>query len=347
MRGWVFKSKLYIFSRKTSRFSIKTLVHNMSNRYVEFSETGGPEVLKIQTEDIPTPAAGQIIVKNKSIGFNFIDTYFRKGLYSVPLPYRSGGEGAGIVHSVGADVTDFKIGDRVVYLGSPSYTDYAKVNVKTAAKLDESISFDTAAASLLKGLTTQYLIEKIYVPSKNEIVLFHSGAGGVGLIFLQWARSLGAKVITTVSTDEKSKLAKENGAWEVLRYTDDIAARVYELTEGKKVKVVYDSVGKDTFHSSLDSLAQRGLLVSFGNASGAVPEFSPSLLNTKGSLFLTRPSLFHYIENFQEQVSSFFKLVSSGVIKIHVNQRYSLEDVPKLHRDAEARKTSGSTVILP
>lgn len=322
----------------------------MSNRYVQFEKTGPPEVLEIKEEPIPQANGSEIVVKNEAIGFNFIDTYFRSGIYPTPLPARGGSEGAGYIHELGPEVDPklgFKKGDKVLYLSRDAYADYTVAPSNRVAKLPEGISFEVAASSLLKGLTTQYLIEQIYTPKKDEVVLFHAGAGGVGLIFLQWAASLGVKTIATVSTDEKAELAKKHGAYHTLKYTDDLPAEIQKLNDGKKVKVVYDSVGKNTFTTSLDSLAPLGLLISFGNASGLVPPFSLGELSSRGSLTVTRPVLGNYIFDFQKQVHAFYKLVQEGTIKVNVSHTYKLTEVQQLHRDAGERKLSGSSVIIP
>lgn len=322
----------------------------MSNRYVTFEKTGPPEVLEIKEEPIPQAKGSEIVVKNEAIGFNFIDTYFRSGIYPTPLPARGGSEGAGYIHELGPDVDPklgFKKGDKVLYLGRDAYADYTVAPGNRVAKLPEGISFEVAASSLLKGLTVQYLIEQIYVPKKDEVVLFHAGAGGVGLIFLQWAASLGVKTITTTSTDEKAELAKKHGAYATFKYSDDLPAEVQKLNNGEKVKVVYDSVGKSTFTASLDSLAPLGLMISFGNASGLVPPFSLNELASRGSLSITRPTLGNYIFDFQKQVDAFYKLVQDGTIKIDAAHTYKLTDVQQLHRDAESRKLTGSSVLIP
>lgn len=320
---------------------------------IEFAKQGGPEVLEYVDFKPSSPASGEILVKLHAIGLNYIDTYYRSGVYPVPgLPSGLGGEGAGVVDAVGPDVTEFKVGDKVVYLEAfGSDAEYQTVSVKSTVKLPDGVPFDTAAAVFLKGLTVQYLLRKVYQPQPGETVLFHAAAGGVGLIFLQWARHLGIKVIATAGSEEKIKLAKKFGAWEGINYNkEDFARRVSELTNGEKVKVVYDSVGKSTFEGSLDSLARRGLLVTYGNASGPITNVNLGILTAKGSLYVTRPSLGGYIDSHEDLITSsneLFGLIKDGIIKVEISQRYSLAETRKAHEELESRKTTGSSVIYP
>lgn len=322
-------------------------------RRIQFAKRGGPEVLEYVKFTPSEPSGGEVRVKLHAIGLNYIDTYYRSGIYPVPsLPSGLGGEGAGVIDAVGPGVSQFKVGDRVAYLQAfGSDADYHTVKVQNVVKLPEKVSFETAAAILLKGLTVQYLLRKVYKPERGETVLFHAAAGGVGLIFLQWAHHLGIKVIATAGTEEKLKLAKHFGAWETINYnTEDFARRVSELTNGKKVKVVYDSVGKSTFEGSLNSLAKRGLLVSFGNASGPVKDVDLGIFTAKGSLFVTRPSLGGYIDSHEDLIASsdeLFDLVEKDVIQVDIPQKYSLAETRKAHEQLESRKTTGSSVIYP
>lgn len=320
---------------------------------IRFYKNGGPEVLQLENVDVPVPGRNEIIVRQKAIGLNFIDTYYRSGLYQTPLPSGLGFEGAGIVERVGEDVTYFKEGDRVAYPHSKigAYAECATVLSHGAVKLPENISFEEGAAMMLKGLTAQYLLRQVHQVKSGETILFHAAAGGVGLIACQWARSLGAKLIGTVSSEDKAKVARENGAWEIINYSSaDVANRVLEITNGKKVPVVYDGVGKSTWESSLDCLSPRGLMVSFGNASGAVTGVSLSILAQKGSLYVTRPVLGHFIDTHEKLIAAsneLFSLVEKKEIKIQIAQKYSLEDVQQAHIDLESRKTLGSTILLP
>ncbi len=320
---------------------------------IRFYKTGGPEVLQIEDVEVPEVNNDEIIVRQKAIGLNFIDTYYRSGLYSTPLPSGLGFEGAGIVERVGKDVTYFRPGDRVAYPHSKigAYAEYAIVAASGAVKLPDSISFEEGAAMMLKGLTVQYLLLQVYQVKKDETILFHAAAGGVGLIACQWASHLGVKLIGTVSSEEKSKIAKASGAFETINYSnEDVVKRVLEITHGKKVPVVYDGVGKSTWEISLDCLSPRGLMVSFGNASGAVTGVGLGILAQKGSLYVTRPVLGHFIDTHEKLIASsneLFDLVQKKIIKIPIAQTYKLEDVRKAHEDLESRKTMGSTILLP
>lgn len=320
---------------------------------IRFAKTGGPEVLELQEIELPAPSAGQVRVKHTAIGVNFIDTYHRSGLYPAPLPATLGGEAAGAVEAVGEGVTGFKAGDRVGFctVGFCAYAQASNVPADRLVKLPDGLSDEVAAAAMLKGMTAQYLLKRTYPVKPGEIILWHAAAGGVGLIASQWAKHLGATVIGTVGSDEKIALAKENGCAHVLNTRkEDWVARVREITKGEGVPVVYDSIGKDTWEGSLDCLAVRGTMVSFGNASGAVPAFSPGILSAKGSLYLTRPSLFHYARNakeLQETADDLFDVIAKGIVKIAIHQRFKFEDARKAHEALHSRATTGATVLIP
>jgi NADPH2:quinone reductase len=319
---------------------------------VRIHKTGGPEVLQLDDIELPPPAADQVRVKHTVIGVNFIDTYHRSGLYTLPLPAGIGSEAAGIVDAVGENVRTLKKGDRVAYcMVRGSYAEAQNVPAWQAVKVPAGVSDETAAAAMLKGLTARYLLKATYPVKAGQTVLFHSAAGGVGLIACQWAKHLGVTVIGTVGSDDKIALAKANGCDHVLNLRkDDWVKRVRELTGGLGVPVVYDSVGKDTFMGSLDSLAVRGMLVYFGNSSGAVPPFEPLILSQKGSLYLTRPTLGSYARNaeeLKETSDDLFSVIASGKVKIAVNQRFKLADVQACHRALHSRATTGATVLLP
>jgi len=314
---------------------------------------GGPEAMEYVDVDVPAPGPGEARVTQHAIGLNFIDVYFRTGLYPQPLPGGLGKEGAGVVESVGEGVTHVKPGDRVAYAGGPNgaYAEVRTMPARFLVKLPDTISFETAAAMMLQGLTVQYLLRQTYPVKAGETILFHAAAGGVGLIACQWARALGVQLIGTVGSKEKGELALRHGAAHVINYkTEDIAARVREITGGAGVPVVYDSVGKDTFTASLDCLQRRGLMVSFGNASGAVEPFAPGELSKRGSLFLTRPTLFDYMSTIEEQeamAAELFGMVTGGKIQIEVHQTFPLARAGDAHRALESRATTGSTVLLP
>ena len=320
---------------------------------IRFHQTGGPEVLRWEEVPVGDPAADEVRIRHEAVGLNYIDTYQRSGLYPLPLPSGLGQEGAGVVEAVGKDVRDFRPGDRVAYAGGPvgSYSQQRCLPAARLLKLPESIDFRTGAAMMLQGLTTAYLLRRTYAVQPGDAVLIHAAAGGVGLIACQWARALGATVIGTVSTEAKAELARQHGCEHVILYShEDVAARVRDITGGEGVAVVYDGVGKDTFSASLDSLRMRGMMVSFGNASGAVPPFNPLLLTQKGSLFLTRPMLAHYTANRDELLAlgqELFAVVESGKVRININQTFALADAADAHRALEARQTTGSTVLLP
>ena len=314
---------------------------------------GGPEVMEYVDVEVGEPGAGEARVRQHAVGLNYIDVYFRTGLYPQPLPAGLGMEGAGVVEAVGPGVTHVKVGDRVAYAGRPpgAYADVRVMPVAPLVKLPDAISFETAAAMMLQGLTVQYLFRRTFPLKGGETILFHAAAGGVGLIACQWAKALGVTMIGTVGSDEKGELAKAHGCTHVINYNkENFVERVKEITGGKGVPVVYDSIGNDTFTGSLDCLSPLGMLVSFGSASGPVPPFSLNELVSRGSLYVTRPSLFHYTaqrSDLDSMAAELFAMVESGKIKIEINQRYALKDAQQAHRDLESRKTTGSTILLP
>ena len=319
---------------------------------VKFHKTGGPEVLSIENALVGKPKRGEARVRHTAIGLNYIDTYHRSGLYPLPLPTGVGLEGAGVVEALGAGVTHVKVGDRVAYAGGPPGA-YAQERVMPANKLvkiPKGVSDEDAAAMMLKGLTVHMLIRRVYRVQKGETVVFHAAAGGVGLIACQWLKALGAKVIGTVGSDEKAKIAKAHGCQHTINYNkENFAERVREITKGRGVPVVYDSVGKDTFYGSLDCLQPRGLLTVFGNGSGPVSDVDVNVL-AKGSFYLTRPSIMVYSamrSDLEAGAKELFAMVKSGKIKIDINQRYALADAAQAHKDLEARKTTGSTILMP
>lgn len=320
---------------------------------IRFHQAGGPEVLALETVTLAPPGPGEVRLRQTAIGVNFIDCYHRSGLYPLPLPSGIGLEGAGAVEALGPGVSGLSVGDRVAYCLSPigSYASHRNYPADMLVKVPDGVTDEQAASLMLQGLTAWYLLFRTYPVKAGETVLWHAAAGGVGLIACQWARHLGVRLIGTAGSAEKAELALAHGASDVILYrTEDVAGRVRELTGGKGVPVVYDSVGKDTWDASLDSLAPRGLMVSFGNASGPVETFSPGVLAAKGSLYLTRPTLFHYIADKAERdlaAATLFDLVASGVIKTNVRQRYPLAAAAEAHRALEARETVGSTVLLP
>jgi NADPH2:quinone reductase len=321
-------------------------------RAVRIQETGGPEVMALEEVELAAPGPGMVTVENRAIGLNYIDTYHRSGLYPLPLPTGIGLEGAGVVLAVGEGV-DLVKGDRVAYCsaGFGAYAQALNLPASRLVKIPDGIDFEQAAAALLKGQTTEYLLQRTYPLRAGETCLFHAAAGGVGLLFGQWANSLGATVIGTVGSEEKAALARAHGFTHVINYsTEDVVQRVLEITGGRKVPVVYDGVGLDTFDISLDCLRPRGLMVSFGNASGAPEPLNLQTLANKGSLFITRPTMLTYTatsEELQQSSNDLFARVLSGDVRIEINQRYALKDVQQAHRDLESRKTTGSTVLLP
>lgn len=320
---------------------------------IRFARTGGPEVLELKDVEVGEPGPGEARVRNHAIGVNFIDVYFRTGLYPLDLPNGLGQEGAGVVEAVGPGVSHVRPGDRVAYAARPNgaYAELRTMPADVLVKLPDAISFETGAAMMLQGLTVQYLFRQTYPLKAGDTVLFHAAAGGVGLIACQWARAVGANLIGTVGSNEKAELAKAHGAAHVINYnTEDVVQRVIEITGGARVPVVFDSVGKDTFTRSLDCLAPLGLMVSFGNSSGAVPPFALSELVSRGSLFITRPTLQTYAstrEKLEAMAADLFQMVSSGQVNIEINQRFPLADAAQAHIELEARRTTGKTILLP
>ncbi|MES1157276.1 MAG: quinone oxidoreductase [Alphaproteobacteria bacterium] len=320
---------------------------------IRIEEVGGPEVMRIAEVTMPLPGAGEVLVRNHACGVNFIDTYHRTGLYKLALPSGLGQEGAGVVEAVGAGVTRFKAGDRVAYCSGPigAYAEAHVVSAKRAVHLPGDISFEIGAAVLLKGMTARYLLRKTFPVQRQQVVLIHAAAGGTGQILVQWAAHLGATVIATVGNDAKAEIAKQLGAKHVLVLgRDDIAKNVREITNGEGADVVYDGVGKETWEASLDSLKLMGMLVSFGNASGPAPAVSPLVLMQKGSLYLTRPTLGHYTRTsalLDETAAELFAVIGEGAVKIAPPTLYALADAAQAHRDLEARRTTGSLVLIP
>ncbi len=326
------------------------------SKAVVIEQVGGPENMKLVDVTVGDPGAGEVRIRHHAIGLNYIDVYQRSGLYALPLPLQLGMEGAGVIEAVGDGVTHLNIGDRAAYASAPpgSYCDVRVLPAKCVCKLPDAISFETGAAMMLKGLTAQYLLKKTLPAgglNAGDFVLFHAAAGGVGLIACQWARALGLNLIGTAGSDTKCKMALDHGASHAINYsTGDFVAQVKDITGGKGVKVVYDSVGKDTFMKSLDCLSPFGLLATFGNASGKVEPLDIGVLGAKGSLYVTRPTLFTHIatrESTQVMADDLFGLVTSGKVRIPIDQRYALADVQQAHRDLEARKTTGTTILLP
>ena len=321
---------------------------------VRFCESGGPEVLRLEDVDVGNPGPGQVRLRQVAVGLNFADTYFRSGLYPVPLPSGLGVEAAGVVTAVGEGVTNVEVGDRVTYTGFlntlGAYATERLISAAPLIRLPPTIAFETAAAMTMRGLTAADLLRRIRAHKHGDTILLHAAAGGVGLIVAQWAKLLGLVVIGTVSTDAKADLAMEHGCDHVVNYTrEDVAKRVRELTGGAGVDAVFDSVGKDTFAASLDSLKRRGLLVCVGTSSGPIPPFDPQLLAMKGSLFLTRPALADYIADPSEKTAlarELFDHVGSGRIKIEINQHYALADAAAAHRDLQSRRTTGSSIFV-
>lgn len=321
---------------------------------IRIHEHGGPEVLRYEEADPGKPGKGEVLLRHTAIGLNFIDTYFRTGLYPAPngLPLTPGGEAAGVVVELGEGVTELKVGDRVAYAGAPgSYAEERVMPADRLVKIPDGVSDEEAAAMMLKGMTAEYLLRRTYAVKPGDNVLYHAAAGGVGLIFGQWAKHLGVDVIGTVGSAQKAELAKAHGYAHVVNYREtDFVKAVAEITGGRKCDVVYDSVGKDTFDGSLDCLRPRGMLVSFGQSSGPVPPFNLGILSQKGSLFLTRPTLFAYIATraeLEESAAALFEVVRSGAVKIRVNQRYPLSEAAQAHADLEGRRTTGTTVLIP
>ena len=321
-------------------------------RAIRIYETGGPEVMKLEQVELPAPGKNEVQVRHTAIGLNFIDTYHRSGLYPVPLPSGLGLEAAGVIEQVGPGETGLKRGDRVAYGVGPigAYAEMKNHPANRLSKIPSGISDEQAAAMMLKGMTARYLLRETYRVKPGDTILIHAAAGGVGTIASQWARALGATVIGTVGSDEKAEIAKSNGVHHVINYrSEDVVARVRDITAGKGVPVVYDGVGQATLMTSLDCLRPRGLLVSFGNASGPVRALDTLWLSQRGSLYLTRPTLMAYVADdtdLQDTAGDLFEVVKSGKVKLLINQRYKLEDAAQAHRDLEARKTTGSSIFL-
>ena len=324
------------------------------SKIVRFYETGGPEVLRFESQEVADPGPGQVRLRHAAVALNFADTYFRTGLYPAPLPSGIGSEAAGTVEAVGAGVSHLKVGDRVTYTGAHNtlgaYSTERLIDANLLIARPDNIPFQTAAAMTMRGLTSAYLMRRIYPFQRGDTLLLHAAAGGVGLIVSQWAKLLGLNVIGTVSSEAKADVARAHGCDHTIDYShEDVAARVREITGGTGVAVVFDSVGKDTFEASLNSLRKRGLLVCVGTASGAIPPFNPQILAMKGSLFITRPALADYIADPAEKAQlagELFDHVAAGRIRIEINQTYELEDAAQAHRDLESRKTTGSSVFL-
>ena len=324
------------------------------SRSIQIDQHGGPEQMHLVQIAVGEPGPGEVRIRHHAVGLNYIDVYQRSGLYPMNLPVQLGMEAAGLIEAVGEGVTHLQVGDRAAYASQPpgAYCERRVMPAKCVCKLRDDISFETGAAMMLKGLTVQYLLKRTLPQgglSAGDFILFHAAAGGVGLIACQWAKALGLQLIGTAGSDDKCALAKANGAAHVINYAkEDFLARVKEITGGKGVKVVYDSVGKDTWDKSLDCLSPFGLMASFGNASGPVAPFSPGILGPKGSIYVTRQTLFSHIstrERTQEMADDLMDVVASGKVNIHIGQRYSLEDVQQAHRDLEARKTTGCTIL--
>jgi NADPH2:quinone reductase len=320
---------------------------------IRMTATGGPEVMEYVDVEVGAPGPGEARVRQAAVGLNYIDVYFRTGAYPQPLPAGLGMEGAGVVEAVGEGVTHVKPGDRVAYAGRPpgAYAELRNMPASVLVRLPDGIDFETAAAMMLQGLTVQYLFHRTFPLQGGETILFHAAAGGVGLIACQWARALGVTMIGTVGSDDKAELAKAHGCTHTINYNkENFVERVKEITGGKGVPVVYDSIGKDTFTGSLDCLSPLGMMVSFGSASGPVPPFSLNELASRGSLFVTRPSLFAYSarrEDLDRMAADLFRMVESKKVVISINQRYALKDVGQAHIDLESRKTTGSTILIP
>ncbi len=328
----------------------------LPSRAIQIAAFGGPEQMKLVDTEVGEPGPGEIRIRHEAVGLNFIDVYQRTGLYQNPLPLQLGMEGAGVVEAVGEGVTHLAVGDRAAYASNPpgSYCERRVLPAKCVVQLPDAIDFETGAAMMLKGLTAQYLLRQTLPQGglqAGDFVLFHAAAGGVGLIACQWAKALGLQLIGTAGSDAKCQLALQHGAAHAINYAkEDFVARVKDITGGRGVKVVYDSVGKDTWEGSLNCLRPFGLMASFGNASGPVPPFAPGILGAKGSLYVTRATLFTHIatrEATQAMADDLFDVVSSGKVRIRIDQRYALADVAQAHRDLEARKTTGCSVLTP
>jgi NADPH:quinone reductase len=322
-------------------------------RVVKIEKTGGPEVLKLKTVNLEKPAPEEVTIEHKAIGLNFIDTYHRSGLYPLELPTGIGAEGAGVIKEVGSKVEGFSVGDKVAYAGAPlgAYSTKRNYPIKNLVKIPDGINFEVAATLMTKGLTAYYLLYKTYPVSSNETILFHAAAGGVGQIFCQWAKSLGCKVVGTVGSDEKISIAKNNGCDFVINYSkDDFAKKVLEFTKGKGVPVVYDGVGQNTFHKSIECLKTRGMMVSFGNASGSLENIDVKKSIQPKGLYFTRPAMWHYLstkDEIKEGADKLFDKIKLGKIKIKIFNKYRLDDVEQAHKDLESRKITGSAIIIP
>lgn len=320
---------------------------------IQVNQTGSADVMKAVESELPYPQKGEVQIKHHAIGVNFIDTYFRSGLYPPPqLPFVLGNEAAGEIVSIGENVDGFQIGDRVAYAGTlGAYTSQRNITAQQVVKIDDNISYEIAASIMLKGMTARYLLKETYPVKSGDIVLYHAAAGGVGQIFSQWAKHLGATVIGTVGSAQKAEIAQSLGVDHIIRYDrEDFVKQVHEITEGKGVDVVYDSIGKDTFPASLDCLKHRGMWVSFGQSSGALPDFNLSELSKRGSLKCTRPSLFHYIdtpERLKMHADDLFDVIATQAVTISPPTQYALKDAVQAHQDLEGRRTSGSIVLIP
>ena len=322
-------------------------------RIVRITKTGGPEVLKLETINLDQPNPDEVLIEHKAIGLNFIDTYHRSGLYPIELPSGIGAEGAGVIKKIGSKVKDFSIGDRVAYAGTPlgAYSSERNYPTKNLVKIPDGIDFNTAATLMIKGLTTFYLLHKTYPVSSNETILFHAAAGGVGQIFTQWAKSLGCKVIGTVGSDEKMSIAKKNGCDFVINYSkEDFAKKVLQFTKGEGVPAVYDGVGKKTLEGSIKCLKKRGIMISFGNASGPITNIDIKKMIQPKGLYFTRPSMAQYLETkdeIKEGADKLFEKLKLGKIKIEIYKKYRLDEVVEAHKDLESRKITGPAVIVP
>ena len=322
-------------------------------RVIKIGKTGGPEVLKAETINLEKPASEEVTIEHKAIGLNFIDTYHRSGLYPIELPSGIGAEGAGIIREVGPKVEGFSVGDKVAYAGAPlgAYSSERNYPIKNLVKIPDFISYEVAATLMTKGLTAYYLLFKTYAVSSNETLLFHAAAGGVGQIFCQWAKSLGCKVIGTVGSEDKINIAKKNGCDFIINYTkDDFAKKVLEFTKDKGVPVVFDGVGKKTFHQSIECLKTRGMLVSFGNASGSLEDIDVKKSIQPKGLYFTRPAMWHYLRTrgeIQDGADKLFEAIKLGKIKVEIFKKYRLDEVVQAHQDLESRKITGPAIIIP
>ena len=322
-------------------------------RIVKIKETGGPEVLKLETIKLEKPNPEEVTIEHKAIGLNFIDTYHRSGLYPIELPSGIGAEGAGLIKEIGSKVEGFSVGDKVAYAGAPlgAYSSERNYPTKNLVKIPEGVDLEVAATLMTKGLTAYYLLFKTYPVSSNETILFHAAAGGVGQVFCQWAKSLGCKVIGTVGNDEKINIAKKNGCDFVINYSkDDFSKKVLELTKGKGIPVVFDGVGKNTFHKSIECLKTRGMMISFGNASGSLDNIDVKKSIQPKGLYFTRPAMWHYLstkDEIKEGADKLFKTIKLGKIKIKIFKKYRLDEVVHAHKDLESRKITGSAIIIP